>query len=221
MMVEICNMILVPIVAGLIANEILYGRNPIWKRGIVLGTVATTACVVAATVLTLPLSPAPRNGLLIGILLIGLVAVTKLIIEVGLKRQGDWMDEALSFFSMLGICFIVAIITSRSRDKLLEVGVRLVLAVVLHNSIGYFLGYWGARLARLDEKTARTVSIEVGMQNGGMASALAMGVLNSPSAALAAAIFGPYMSISGALLATWWKRNPAPEHTPISTGSTR
>jgi len=221
MMVEICNMILVPIVTGLAAHEMLYGRRAIWKSGSTLATVTALAVGLAAASGSLPVPLALRKGLIIGFLLLGLVALTKWIVEIILKREGNWMDAALSFFSMLGICIIVAIITARSRDKLIEVGPKLLLAVILHNAIGFWLGYGGARLARLDERTARTVSIEVGMQNGGMASALAMGVMNSPAAALAAAIFGPYMNVSGALLATWWKRNPPKDLPPESSTPSR
>jgi BASS family bile acid:Na+ symporter len=70
------------------------------------------------------------------------------------------------------------------------------------------LGYWGARATRLPESAARTVSIEVGLQNAGMASGLALTVLNSPEAALAAAIFGPTMNITGSMLAAYWRKRP-------------
>jgi BASS family bile acid:Na+ symporter len=50
--------------------------------------------------------------------------------------------------------------------------------------------------------------MEVGMQNGGMASGIAIDVLKSTSAALAPAIFGPWMNVSGSLLAGWWRRRP-------------
>ena len=90
----------------------------------------------------------------------------------------------------------------------MAVGFMLIVAAVLHNSIGYFLGYWAAKAARLDERSCRTVAIEVGMQNGGMATGIAMDVLKSTSAALAPAIFGPWMNISGSVLATWWRRKP-------------
>mgnify|MGYP000691304267 FL=1 len=84
------------------------------------------------------------------------------------------------------------------------------LVAVLHNAFGYIGGYWGARLVRLDEVSARTVSLEVGLQNGGMASGLAIEVLRSPNAALAPALFGFWMNVSGSLLASWWRnRIPA------------
>jgi BASS family bile acid:Na+ symporter len=116
--------------------------------------------------------------------------------------------------SMAGICVIIAIITARSQQKLLTVGPMLICAAIVHNALGYLLGYWGARALRLDEISCRTVAVEVGMQNGGMASGLAMGVLRSADAALAPAIFGPWMNISGSVLASFWKRRPPKQQPP-------
>jgi BASS family bile acid:Na+ symporter len=149
-----------------------------------------------------------KNGTIIGFALIGIVALAKFVVSIMLKRPENWMNKVLPMVSMSGICFIIAIITSRSRDKLLTVGSTLMVAAIIHNSIGYILGYWGARAAKLDESSCRTVAFEVGMQNGGMASGIAMEVLKSANAALAPAIFGPWMNISGSVLATWWRRKP-------------
>jgi BASS family bile acid:Na+ symporter len=120
-----------------------------------------------------------------------------------------WLNRALPIVSMAGICLIIAIITSLSRDQLLAVAFSLIAVVVLHNGIGFLFGYAGARLLGLDEADSRTVSIEVGLQNAGMASGLAIGVLRSADAGLAAAIFGPWMNVSGSVLASWWRRRPA------------
>jgi len=149
-----------------------------------------------------------KNGLVIGFGLIAAVTLAKLVINVWRRSERRWMDTTLPLISMGGICFIIAIITARSRDLLLHTGVLLVGAAILHNLTGYSLGYLGAKLARLSERDARTVAIEVGMQNGGMASGIAMDVLKSAGAALAPAIFGPWMNISGSLLAGWWRRRP-------------
>jgi len=88
------------------------------------------------------------------------------------------------------------------------IGVALVAVSIIHNICGYLFGYFGARLAKLDESSCRTVALEVGMQNGGMATALAINVLKDPVIALAPAIFGPWMNISGSALATWWSARP-------------
>ena len=86
-----------------------------------------------------------------------------------------------------------------------------VTAAIVHNTIGYASGYWLARFvgrfAHLGEAEARTVAIEVGMQNGGMAGALAVGVLGSAVAALPANVFSIWMDFSGSILANFWSRH--------------
>jgi BASS family bile acid:Na+ symporter len=217
MMFSILNMIIVPILAGLVANRILYSRSS-WANEMrplaLVSVVGIVLAIVTGLLRAGSLGPlaALKNGVVIGLALMGTVALTKLIVAVVLKREGNWMDRVLPLVSMSGICFIIAIITARSRAELLSVGVALITAVVIHNFVGYVLGYWFAKAVRLDEKTCRTVAFEVGMQNGGMASGLAMGVLKSANAALAPAIFGPWMNVSGSVLATWWHRKPVAEH---------
>jgi BASS family bile acid:Na+ symporter len=147
-----------------------------------------------------------KSGLVVGFGLVGLVTLAKIVMKrLGAGRE-NWMDRALPVVSMAGICLIIAVITARSRNELLSSGLLLIFAAVLHNAAGYFLGYWGSRALRLNEIDSLTVSVEVGMQNGGMATGIAMEVLKSAKAALAPAIFGPWMNISGSLLASWWRR---------------
>lgn len=216
MMFGIINMIIVPIVAGLVANRILYGRQPAFRKGSVLATVGIICvligiCIVAfapANVITYGDAALKKDGFVVGFLLIGVVALAKLVIDIWLKGPENWMDKALPVVSMAGIVLIIAIITARSAEKLMTVGLYLIGAAVALNFVGYILGYWFARAARLDESACRTVAFEVGMQNGGMASGLAMNILQSAPAALAPAIFGPWMNISGSVLATWWHRKP-------------
>lgn len=132
--------------------------------------------------------------------------VAGLIVNKLAHGKAEWFDRMLPVISMASICFIIAIITASSRDKLLQVGPLLILAAMLHNGFGYVFGYWVARLLGLAERDARVVSFEVGMQNGGMGSALAINVLKSSDAALASAIFGPWMNISGSVLASFWRK---------------
>jgi len=141
---------------------------------------------------------------------VGVVVLAKLVMDVWIRGPRNWMDRVLPVLSMAGICFIIAIITARSAEDLKRVGAALLVAAMLHNLLGYLLGYWGARALRLNIVDARTVAVEVGMQNGGMASGLAMNTLQSAKAALAAAIFGPWMNVSGSILASWWRRRPVP-----------
>jgi BASS family bile acid:Na+ symporter len=217
MMFSIVNMIIVPIVAGLFANRILYGKHKLFHRsGSLLAL--SIGCIFAAvgmilfapaTVLTVGSGSLQKDGIVVGLVLIGTIAFSKLVISLWLKKTENWMDKALPVVSMAGICFILAIIVARSAEDLKTIAKFLIAAVIVHNAIGYILGYWGARVFRLKESTCRTVAIEVGLQNGGMATGLAMDVLKSSSAALAPAIFGSWMNVSGSILATWWRRKPS------------
>jgi BASS family bile acid:Na+ symporter len=217
MMFSITNMIIVPIVAGLFANRILYGANRMFHRGgplsaLSFGSIFAAAGMILfapATVLTIGSGSLQKDGMVVGLVLIGTIALSKLVIDVWLKKAGNWMDKALPVISMAGICFILAIIVARSAEDLKTIAKFLIAAVIIHNAFGYILGYWGARIFRLNESTCRTVAIEVGLQNGGMATGLAMDVLKSSSAALAPAIFGSWMNVSGSILATWWRRKPS------------
>jgi BASS family bile acid:Na+ symporter len=216
MMFGIINMIIVPIVAGLIANRILYSRHKAFGSDRVLAVLGMAGILLAvgmilwapSAVFTYGDASLQKDGFVVGLVLIGVVALAKLVISIWLKGPENWMDKALPIVSMVGICYIIAIITARSRDDLMTVGIYLIGASIIHNFVGYIFGYWLARIGRLDESSCRTVAFEVGMQNGGMASGLAMNVLKSAPAALAPAIFGPWMNVSGSVLATWWHRKP-------------
>ncbi|MDH4198349.1 MAG: bile acid:sodium symporter family protein, partial [Candidatus Aminicenantes bacterium] len=214
MMLSIFNMIIIPILAGLVANRLLYGKKRWANSGVMLAVAGPVFLALAVAAMLTPTGwwgalAALKHGVALGFLLLGVTALAKFVIGVVLKGPANWMDKALPVVSMAGICFIIAIITAQSRDQLLSVGPLLILAAVIHNGTGYSLGYAGARLARLDESACRAVAMEVGMQNGGMASGIAIDVLKSTNAALAPAIFGPWMNVSGSLLAGWWRRRPA------------
>jgi len=122
-----------------------------------------------------------------------------------------WLDNAMPLISMAGITIIILIIISTGRDSLLSIGPLLVLLVLIHNLSGYCLGYWSGRLFKMNERDCRTMAIEVGMQNGGLASGLAKGMGKIATVGLAPAIFGPVMNITGSVLASWWHRKPIKE----------
>jgi BASS family bile acid:Na+ symporter len=126
-----------------------------------------------------------------------------------------WLDKAMPVVSMGGIAIIITIITAAGRDSLLSLGLLLIVAVLLHNAIGYFFGYWGSLLFGLDKKSARTVAFEVGMQNAGLASGIALEMGRVATMGLAPAVFGPMMNITGSSLATWWRGKPVEKEIPI------
>ena len=116
--------------------------------------------------------------------------------------------KVLPFLAMLSIAIIIAVTIALSRDDLLRVGLALFGAAVCHNAAGYLLGFHSARMLRLSPRDCRTVALEVGMQNGGMATGLAFDVLQSARAAMGSAAFGPWSAITASVLASWWRREP-------------
>lgn len=126
------------------------------------------------------------------------------------RGRAEWLHKSMPVLSMIGIIVIIAVITAAGRDNLMTIGLLLFAAAVIHNAAGYLLGYWGCRLFRMDEKSCRTIALEVGMQNGGLASGIAVELGRASTMGLAPAIFGPWMNISGSFLANWW-RDRSPE----------
>ena len=117
-------------------------------------------------------------------------------------------DKYIPYLSMFGIVYFTTVTTAAGRDNLLHVGLILFLVAVIHNGAGYFFGYWLSRLFRLDKNSARTIAFEVGLQNGGMASGLADTMGKLATVGLAAAVFSPWMNISGSILANYWRKRP-------------
>lgn len=119
-----------------------------------------------------------------------------------------WLDKAMPLVSMAGIALIIVVITAAGRESLLTIGPLLILIVLIHNLCGYTLGYWCGRLFKMEERDCRTMAIEVGMQNGGLASGIAQSMGKIATVGLAPAIFGPLMNVTGSLLASYWHRKP-------------
>jgi bile acid:Na+ symporter, BASS family len=130
-----------------------------------------------------------------------------------LSGKAKWLDKAMPLVSMLGIALIIVIITAAGRNSLLTIGPLLLLLVLIHNVSGYTIGYWIGRLCKMNERDCRTIAIEVGMQNGGLASGLARAMGKMATVGLAPAVFGPLMNITGSILASWWHRRPPEEET--------
>lgn len=145
--------------------------------------------------------------------------VAGLIFNRYLHGKFKWLDKAMPYFSMFGIAMVLVVITAAGRDSLLKVGFLLLAATTIHNLAGYFLGYWSSRLLKFAEKDCRTIALEVGMQNAGLASGLALTMGKMATAGLAPVIFGTVMNVTGSSLASWWHhRVPADERKEKEEG---
>ena len=131
-----------------------------------------------------------------------------------MRGRFGWLDKILPLVSMGGIACILAIMVAAGRDNLLKVGALLLVATFLHNVAGFFLGYWSARLLKFSERDSRTISLEVGMQNAGLATGLALTMGKIATVGLAPAIFGPVMNVNGSCLASWWHNHLPKDDIP-------
>jgi BASS family bile acid:Na+ symporter len=127
------------------------------------------------------------------------------------------IDSFMPYLSMFGIVYFTTVTTAAGRDSLLQIGFLLFLASVIHNAAGYFFGYWLSRLFGLNKASSQTIAFEVGLQNGGMASGLAGGMGKLGTVGLPAAVFSPWMNISGSILANYWRKKSFKENRKSNT----
>jgi BASS family bile acid:Na+ symporter len=219
MMMEIIKIVLVPISAALLHDYLKTASARGWRTVQIMCFAAITWLVALAGGLwrffeTYIPSPEALDSLgVVGFLAAALVVG---VLYHWLSTRYQQLDSVMPYFSMFGIIYFTAVTTAAGRDNLLKVGFLLFLASVIHNAAGYFFGYWLSRLAGLDKNSARTVAFEVGLQNGGMASGLAGSMGKLGTVGLPAAVFSPWMNISGSILANYWRRKPVEaEETPV------
>jgi len=211
MMLDILNMIILPIVAGFIFNMFYNAKDT--GRTIAIQSGSYFVIIVLTNLIPLFSQDAGFGAFILGVAkssfwFIFLPASGAMILHRILKGDRTVIKTILSLFSMVGIAIIITIITAAGRESLLTVGVLLLFTSLLHNVTGYVLGYGTATLFKMSEQDRRTVAIECGMQNGGLASGLAMQMGKIATVGLAPAVFGPLMNITGSVLASWWRSKP-------------
>ena len=214
MMLDILNMIILPIVAGFIFN--LFSKGKESGKSILIQLVSYLIIILLTTLVYVKLKDAGLSAFLIQFLksmgwFFFLPMIIAAILSNLLKGNNSYMEKILSLVSMVGIAVIVTIITASGRDSLLKVGALLLVTSLLHNMAGYTLGYWLSWVVGMPEKDRRTIAFEVGMQNGGLASGLALQMGKVATVGLAPAIFGPLMNVTGSVLANYWRGKPLKE----------
>lgn len=131
--------------------------------------------------------------------------VLGLVVRTLLKDTVQYYMPVMPLISVVAIVLIVAAIIAGSKGQILESGLFILAVVILHNALGYLIGYWASRLFKLPYADSKAVAIEVGMQNSGLGVALAaVHFAASPMTAVPSAIFSLWHNISGPLLATYW-----------------
>ena len=211
MMLDIMNMIILPIIAGFIFNMFYNAKES--RKAVVIQLCSYFAVIVLTNLIPLFSQHTGMNDFALGVVksmswFFILPIIGALILRYFLKGDRVVIKSILSSFSTIGIAIIITIITAAGRESLLSVGALLLITSLLHNFTGYIVGYGSARLFRMPEQDCRTIAFECGMQNGGLASGLAMQMGKVATVGLAPAVFGPLMNITGSILASWWRGKP-------------
>lgn len=196
--------------SGLASNVMAF----IARANLALSVTLTTIATLLAPLLT-PLLMKMLAGQLIPIdfwqMMWGVTKIVILPILAGLifnrvfHGKTKWLDAALPMLSMICIAVVIAVITAAGRESLLQIGFVLIVVSLIHNGFGYLFGYWICRLVGMNEAECRTIAIEVGMQNSGLASGIALQMGKVATVGLAPAVFGPIMNVTGSSLASWWR----------------
>ena len=192
---------------GTASNVITY-----LAKGDLALSVGMTACSTLLAPIVTPLLVLLTAGTMVEVdtlgMLLSIVYVVIAPIIVGLlcqrfiPRITKAVTPYLPAFSSLAIALVVGIIVSHNADRLMLGGLIVILVVILHNLLGLSLGFAIGRLLRLEKPKCVALSIEVGMQNSGLASSLAnMHFAAYPLATIPGAIFSVWHNISGALAA--------------------
>ena len=131
-------------------------------------------------------------------------------------HRAQWLDRVMPLVSMIGIMVMTVLTVAIGRDNLIAMGAILILVCFLHTTSGYLLGYLICRGLQLEKQTCRTIALEVGMQNSGMAAGIAGSMNKVATLGLAPIVFGPIMNTTASAIANWWRTHPADSKTELS-----
>ena len=198
---------------GTASNVVSYLAKGDVALSVAMTTVSTLLAPLLTPVLALWLAgqymPVDAGSMAWSIVQIVLLPVLLgLVIRFFLPKLVNKALPALPWISVIAITLVVVAVVAGSAKAIFAAGLLVLVAVILHNGLGYALGYAAARLFRLPIPSRRTTAIEVGMQNSGLAAGLARQYL-TPEAALPGAIFSVWHNVSGALMAAYWRRRSA------------
>lgn len=190
---------------GTASNVVSYLARGDLALSVAMTSVSTLLAPLLTPLLTLWLAgqymPLDAGSMAVSIVQVVLVPVIAgLLFRFLLPRLIEKILPALPWISVVAIAAVVAIVVSGNRDNLLEAGLLVLVAVVLHNTLGLALGYGAGKVTGRPVPVRRTMAIEVGMQNSGLAAGLAAQHME-PMSALPGAIFSVWHNLSGAVFA--------------------
>lgn len=181
------------------------------KGNMALSVTATSVSTLLAPIITPALTLLLASAWLpvsFSAMFISIIQIVLVPIALGVAVQyllGDKVEQAvgiLPLISVIGIIGVITAVVSNNVENILASGLLIFAVVILHNLLGYLVGFLLGKVFRFDLKDTKTLSIEVGMQNSGLAATLAATHF-SPIAAVPGALFSVWHNISGSLAANW------------------
>ncbi|MEQ8472864.1 MAG: bile acid:sodium symporter family protein [Marinoscillum sp.] len=201
MFVQIIKIVIVPIGAAMLYDG-LKTLSASFRRKVLISAALSAVYLMAFILLPIPESIyvfLELVAFLAGAVMFGLLFYFMTTVV-------HHLPKLMPLFSMFGIVYFTLVTTAASRDNILQIGLLLIVVAILHNLLGYTFGYWLSRIFGMDKQSCRTIALEVGLQNGGMASGLAGVMGKLATLGLASAVFSPWMNISGSILANYWRK---------------
>ncbi|WP_026858511.1 bile acid:sodium symporter family protein [Jeotgalicoccus psychrophilus] len=181
------------------------------KGNMALSVTATSVSTLLAPIITPALTLLLASAWLpvsFSAMFISIIQIVLVPIALGVAVQyllGNKVEQAigvLPLISVIGIIGVITAVVSNNVENILASGLLIFAVVILHNLLGYLVGYLLGKVLRFDLRDTKTLSIEVGMQNSGLAATLAATHF-SPIAAVPGALFSVWHNISGSLAANW------------------
>lgn len=178
----------------------------------ILAPILTPALTLLFASKWLPVSAGDMFLSIVQIILIPIVL--GIVVRLLFQKQVEKSIKALPLISVVGIVAVAAAVVAVNTDEIASTGLLIFSVVILHNVLGLLIGFLLGKVLKLEFNDQKAISIEVGMQNSGLGSALALAHF-APVAAVPSALFSVWHNISGPLLATWWGKKSRDEGEKI------
>ncbi len=215
MMASLLGIVIYPIMAGLLFKSV-QTHGLFQRRSVLIQAVVYTLIILILHFLFMlaelyTTSTAFKTAFITICLCIIAPALTAAILRPILVGREKKLESFLAFISSLAVGMVILSTVAVGHKALMAVGGILLLVCLAHNLLGYFIGYIMARLCKLSKKDCRTISIEVGIQNSGLATSIANDMGKVATLGLAPTIFGCFMNTTGSILAAIWRNIPCEE----------
>ena len=193
---------------GTASNVMTYLAKGNTALSITITAISTLLAPILTPSLTLLLAskwlPVSMSAMFMSIVQVILIPIALgFILRLLFAKQVDKVTSVLPLVSVIGIVAVAAAVVSVNTENIATTGLLIFTIVILHNILGLLIGFTIAKVLKLTYEDQKAISIEVGMQNSGLGSTLAIAHFE-PIAAVPSAIFSVWHNISGPLLATWW-----------------